>query len=411
MKYGALVALLLVMVCIALSGCVGPSTTSPESKDIVIGVLVPLTGDWSSKGQNFNAAIALAAQDTNASLAASGSPERVRLLVEDTATDPAVAQVKIKKLYDAGAHIVVGPATSAEITAVKNWADQHGIVILGYASTSPALSIPGDNVYRLVPDDTRQGEAMAAFMNRSGTRIVIPVVRNDTWGTNLLTATKTRFEKNGGIVTQGYRFEPGTRDYTTIIRNLSQEVAAAQQQYGTSAVGVYAIGFDELVPLFVSAGSDPVLESVRWFGSDGSAKADALIQNTSAARFVARTGFSAPVYGVEKETAPLVNVTQRIEAMTGSEPDGYSLAAYDAMAIAARSLLMSHGASYEQLKNSVEFTADYYYGITGYTKFVASGDRAYAVYPFWAVKDQNGTYAWEQIAVYKSDPDQPGSFV
>ena len=118
-----------------------------------------------------------------------------------------------------------------------------------------------------------------------------------------------------------------------------------------------------------------------------------------------------PVYGVEKETAAIVNVTQRIEAMTGSEPDGYSLAAYDATAIAARSLLMSRDASYEQLKNSVEFTADYYYGITGYTKFVASGDRAYAVYPFWAVKDRNGTYVWERIALYKSDPDQPGSFV
>ncbi len=411
MKHEALVALLLVMLCIALSGCVEPSTTSPASKDIVIGVLVPLTGDWSSKGQNFNAAIAFAVQDTNASLASSGSQERVRLLVEDTATDPAVAQEKIKKLYDAGAHIVVGPATSAEITSVKDWADQHGMVILGYASTSPALSIPGDNVFRLVPDDTRQGEAMAAFMSRSGTRIVIPVVRNDNWGTNLLTATKTRFEKNGGIVTQGYRFEPGTRDYTAIIRNLSTDVAAAQQQYGTSAVGVYAIGFDELVPLFASAGSDPVLGSVRWFGSDGSAKADALIRNASAARFAAKTGFSAPVYGVEKETASIVNVTQRIEAMTGSEPDGYSLAAYDATAIAARSLLMSRGASYDQLKNSVEFTADYYYGITGYTKFVASGDRAYAVYPFWGVKDRNGMYVWERIALYKSDPDQPGSFV
>jgi branched-chain amino acid transport system substrate-binding protein len=411
MKHGAIIALFLIVAGIVFSGCLGQQTPSPASKDIVIGVLVPLTGDWSSKGQNFNAAIALAAQDTNASLASSGSPERVRILVENTATDPAVAQAKIKKLYDAGAHIVVGPATSAEITAVKDWADQHSMVILGYASTSPALSIPGDNVFRLVPDDTRQGEAMAAFMNRSGTRIVIPVVRNDTWGTNLHTATKTRFETNGGIVTHGYRFEPGTRDYTSIIRNLSTDVAAAQQQYGTSAVGVYAIGFDELVPLFASAGSDPVLGSVRWFGSDGSAKADALIQNASAARFAEKTGFSAPVYGVEKETASIVNVTQRIEVMTGSEPDGYSLAAYDATAIAARSLLMSRDASYEQLKNAVEFTADYYYGITGYTKFVASGDRAYAVYPFFAVKDRNGTYAWKQIAVYKSDPDQPGSFV
>jgi hypothetical protein len=42
---------------------------------------------------------------------------------------------------------------------------------------------------------------------------------------------------------------------------------------------------------------------------------------------------------------------------------------------------------------------------------VASGDRAYAVYPFWTIQDYNGTYAWERIATYKSDPDQPGRFV
>ena len=105
MKHGAIIALLLIVAGIVFSGCLGQQTPSPASKDIVIGVLVPLTGDWSSKGQNFNAAIALAAQDTNTSLASSGSPERIRILVENTATDPAVAQEKIKKLYDAGAHL------------------------------------------------------------------------------------------------------------------------------------------------------------------------------------------------------------------------------------------------------------------------------------------------------------------
>ena len=76
-----------------------PSGT--KSNDIVIGVLVPLTGDWSSKGQNFNAAIALAAEDTNANLASTGSVKKIRLLVEDTGTDPAVAAEKIKKLQAA----------------------------------------------------------------------------------------------------------------------------------------------------------------------------------------------------------------------------------------------------------------------------------------------------------------------
>jgi len=410
MRYGAIGAVILLITGIVICGCLGTSQGTQKSKDLVIGALVPLTGDWSSKGQNFNAAINLAVQDSNAQLASAGSPIRVKLLVEDTGTDPAIALQKIKKLHDAGVRIVVGPASSAEIAHVKDWADQNNMVILGYASTSPSLSIANDNVFRLVPDDTRQGEAMSAYLNKSGIRVIIPVVRNDVWGTNLLSATKTRFEKNGGIVSEAYLMDPGARDFTHVVPDLSARVAAAQHQYGNTTVGVYVIGFDEVVPLLYSAADYPPLASVKWFGSDGSAEIDALLKNASAARFAAKTGFYNPLYGVEDESAGFLDVKERIRAMTKSEPDGYSLAAYDAAAIAARSLMISDDATYEQLKRSVELNAGNYYGITGWTKFVQSGDRAYAVYHFWAVKMNNGTATWEQVARYQSDPDQQGRF-
>jgi branched-chain amino acid transport system substrate-binding protein len=410
MRSGAAAAVMLVIIAAMAGGCLGTAPAPQASKDIVVGALVPLTGDRGSEGRNFDAAITLAVQDTNANLAAGGSPRRVRLLVEDTATDPAVAAEKIRKLQEAGARVVVGPATSAEMTRVKDWADQHGMVLLGYAATSPDLSVPGDNVFRLVPDDTRQGEAMAAYLNRSGIRVIVPVVRNDVWGTGLLAATRARFEKNGGHVTRGYLFGPGTGDFAPIVHNLSADVAAAQREYGGTGAGVYAVGFEEVVPLLSSAAGDPVLASVRWFGSDGSAKLAALTDNVSAARVAAKTGFSNPLYSVEEESGGLTGVRDRIRAVTGTEPDAYQFAAYDAAAIAARSLLISDGASYDQLKNSVAFTADYYYGITGWTGFVESGDRAYAVYRFWTVRSDNGTYTWERTARFESDPDRPGRF-
>ena len=409
MKSGMLFVVALLITSVILSGCTGPPPIT-KSKEIVIGALVPLTGDWSSKGLNFNAAIALAANDTNANLATIGSGRKVRLLVEDTGTDPTVAIEKIKKLHQEGARIIVGPATSAELAGVKDWADQQGIIVISYGSTSPALSIAGDNVFRLVPDDTRQGEAMAGYLDRSGIRVIIPVVRNDTWGKGLLSATKTRFEQNGGVVMNGYFFEPGSRDFTPILADLSPQVNAAQQQYGNNSVGVYSIGFDEMVPLLSGATDYPPLETVLWFGSDGAAKTDAVTKNASAAYFAEKTGFYSPVYGEENESGGPLDVKPRVQAMTGVAPDPYSLAAYDATAIAARSLLNSEDASYEQLKKAVEHTASYYYGVTGWTKFIASGDRAYAVYGFWMVKTVNGTPTWVQVARFQSDPGQPGRF-
>jgi branched-chain amino acid transport system substrate-binding protein len=409
MKSRALFAVVLLIAGVILCGCTGlPSGT--KSKDVVIGVLVPLTGDWSSKGQNFNAAIALAAEDTNADLATTGSGKKVRLVVEDTGTDPLVAAEKIKKLQQEGARIVVGPASSEEIASVKDWADQHGVIIIGYGSTAPALSVPGDNVFRLVPDDRRQAEAMARYLDRSGVRVIIPVVRNDTWGKGLLNATKTLFEQNGGVVLNGYLFGPGTRDFSLVLTDLSAQVTAAQQKYGNNSVGVYAIGFDEMVPLLSGASGYPPLAAVPWFGSDGAAKSDSLTKNASAARFAEITGFYSPVYGEEDESGEFQDVKDRIQAMTGSAPDPYSLAAYDATVIAARSLLNSEDASYDQLKKAVELTAGNYYGVTGWTKLIGSGDRAYAVYGFWTVRSINGTPTWVHVARFQGNPGQPGHF-
>jgi len=409
MKTGAFFLVIFVVTGVILCGCMG-SPAGTKSKDAVIGVLVPLTGDWSSKGQDFNAAIELAAEDTNANLASTGSGKKVRLLVEDTGTDPAIAAEKIKKLQREGVRIVVGPASSAEMASVKDWADQHGIILIGYASTSPALSVPGDNVFRLVPDDTRQGEAMSGYLEKSGVRVIIPVARNDTWGKGLLNATKSRFEQNGGVVLNGYLFEPGTRDFTPVLESLSTQVTSADAQYGNHSVGVYAIGFDEMVPLLSGAGSYPALSTVQWFGNDGAAKTEALTKNVSAAHFAEVTGFYSPIYGEEEESGGFADVRQRILTKTGIEADPYSLAAYDATAIAARSLLNSEDSSYDQLKKAVELTAGYYYGVTGWTKFIESGDRAYAVYGFWTIKTVNGTPVWVQVARFESEPGQPGHF-
>jgi branched-chain amino acid transport system substrate-binding protein len=251
---------------------------------------------------------------------------------------------------------------------------------------------------------------MAGYLDRSGIRVIIPVVRNDMWGNGLLNATKTRFEQAGGVVMTGERFEPNTRDFSHVLGDLSAQVTTAQQKYGNNSVGVYAIGFDEMVPLLSGAEGYPPLTTVQWFGSDGSAKTDAITKNASAARFAETTGFYSPVYGEEDEEGGFADVKQRIQATTGSAPDPYSLAAYDATAIAARALQNSDDASYDQLKKAVELTAGYYYGVTGWTKFVGSGDRAYAVYGFWTVKTVNSTPTWVQVARFQSDPGQPGHF-
>lgn len=81
-----------------------------------------------------------------------------------------------------------------------------------------------------------------------------------------------------------------------------------------------------------------------------------------------------------------------------------------AAAIAARSLIIMDNTTQEQLKNSVELMTRYFCGITGWTKFSQSGDRAYAVCHFWTVRMNNDTATWEQVARYQSIPLEQAGF-
>jgi ABC-type branched-subunit amino acid transport system substrate-binding protein len=60
-------------------------------KSVTIGALLPLTGAWSSVGESGDAAEKIAINDVNQYFSKSNSNIRIRLLVDDTRTDPATS--------------------------------------------------------------------------------------------------------------------------------------------------------------------------------------------------------------------------------------------------------------------------------------------------------------------------------
>ena len=76
-------------------------------------------------------------------------------------SSPEGALEAIKQLHSVGAKIIVGPAFGATVNATKEYADANNITLISYSSTSSSLSIEGDNLFRLVPDDTYQGKIVA----------------------------------------------------------------------------------------------------------------------------------------------------------------------------------------------------------------------------------------------------------
>jgi ABC-type branched-subunit amino acid transport system substrate-binding protein len=387
---------------------------------ILIGALLPLTGTLSSFGESAEASLRLAVDDVNNQLAKSGSSSRVGLVIEDTKTDPNVAREKLMDLASKGIRIVIGPATSANVAAVKEYADENGILIVSSSSTAPSLAIPNDNVFRFVPDDTHQAEALSKKMWDEGTRVVIPIWRTDVFGNNLQSLLKEKFEKLGGKVVDGIGYDPPVGNFAASLhrinfivweqelRSLTQKVNDAVKQYGADKVGVYIVAFDEIVPIMIQANRHEALQSVRWYGSDGSVQHEGLIKNIEAAEFAVKTNFLSPIYGVEASDS-FKELEERIVEEIDRVPRSYAEVIYDEFWVAALTLSNYNGTHKDDigsLREAFINTTNSYIGVTGRTELNDAGDKKYGSYDFWAIrplsKDVNnkGSFEWTNVAAY-----------
>jgi len=389
---------------------------------VTLGALLSINGASSSVGESEEAGLKLAVRDVNDYFSKTNSDIRIGLVVEDTHTDPSKCLEELRDLASKGIRIVVGPSTSAELQQVRDYANNNGIILLSPSSTSPSLSMIGDNIFRLVPDDTHQAQALAVQMWKDGIRVVVPIWRTDVYGNGLVSTMKEDFMKLGGTVVDGVGYFPPIGHFSTSLNrinliiwnqqlsSLSSKLIQAIDQYGANKVGVYLVAFDEVVPILIQAQDHPEFSRVKWYGSDGTALNNGLIKNIDAAIFAEKTAFLNPIYSVQPTNTNSTrynDVQSEIQNMIGRIPRSYASVAYDSLWLAA---LTENAALRTMMPNDVNFLkktfvhiANSYSGITGNTALNAAGDRSSGNYDFWAIKQgSNGAFTWQLVNKYRS---------
>ena len=380
-------------------GAGGQSARLHSQREFRVGVLVSLTGSWSSLGQNTVAALQIAAKQLEATARTQHGGYRFRLLVRDTQLDPSLALAAIKDLDKRGVKIVIGPQSSAEVAMIKPYADAHNMLVISQGSTASSLAIPGDNIFRFCPNDTREAEPIVALMWHDGIRTIVPLWRNDAGNNGLHDSVQAAFESLGGAVTPGYRYEPTTTDFSAATAAVAAQVGATANP---STTAVYLAAFDEVVNVFQSAQGNATLSATAWYGSDGVALSAALLTDSTAAAFAANAGYPNPIFGLDDALqSKWQPISDAIEARTGITPDAFALSAYDALFVVQRALQNSGGTKiFGNFKAAFVNEANAYVGITGSTALDSAGDRLNGNFDFWAVRLENGSYDWVRIGSY-----------
>jgi branched-chain amino acid transport system substrate-binding protein len=388
---------------LALCVACGDDSTAPAGPDhLVVGALLSLTGPGRTLGQTSEAVLQLGADDLNAQLSGDGSPTRVSVRVEDTGLDPARALDRLRTLAGEGVQIFIGPQSSSEVAALKPFADSAGVILLSQGSTASSLSILDDNVFRLVPDDSHEGQAVVALLAEDGIQTVVPLWREDAGNQGLHDAVETQFQAQGGTVTAGDHYPPGTTDFSARLQAIKSQIDEAVAASGAGAVAVYLAAFEESSAIFAQASEDPAFAQVRWYGGDGTVQSAAVVADPTSAAFAAATAFRAPTYGLGDELLQQdAGLIGTIADRSGFPPDAFTLAAYDALHVATLAAAAVGLGDIGTYRSELFTQAGAYTGATGATALNPAGDRAVGDYDFYQVCGGTTPF-WQRVTAYEA---------
>ena len=395
--FAKLLSALLVVSTLSVFGCNmggGGGGEDPVDADVRIGALLDLSGDASGSDQYVEQVILQAQEDAKALGVVLG------IEVRDTGGNPEQAAQQMQALLDSGVRVFVGPSSSSQAQAVLPVANAAGALVVSESSTAQSLAIPNDALYRMCPTSFVEVQATSDLIVSQGLRAIVTVNRADVGNTELVTALRPKLSAAGIALAPPivYSSNHGS-DFSDVAQAIGDAVTAAGG--AASGVGVYVAGFDEVADLFADARGVPALQGVPFFGSDGVSQNPDIVTSAGPAFFSAEAdGVPSPNLGIP---ADKLDDAQRIMSGTGQTmPDGFALAAYDAVMIMANAFISdpAFGTGGPDDRKAFARAANGYSGVTGVIQLNSAGDRASAAYTFWGVCYVNGLHNWYGVGAW-----------
>ena len=292
-----------------------PGTTAgtvPADDELVIGLLVPESGQLADIADAMAAPTELAVEQINAAGGVDG--REVRVVRADDGADPDVARDSLDRLVEVdGAHVVVGPSSSTTTRGIMDEIRVAGVPVCSgsaYAADLDEASSDGF-FFRTAPPDELQAAALAQVIAADGRTNVAILARSDAYGDDLGDAVLAELGLAGvpvnmvvhhdvdGIgatesVAEALAVGPDavvivgfTTDGTAVLRELIAQGA------GPDTIGVYAT--DGLRSVDLAASVDPDPARVAGLGGVAPATAPTGIESPFGEAFAAVAVDGAPV--------------------------------------------------------------------------------------------------------------------
>jgi branched-chain amino acid transport system substrate-binding protein len=375
-----------------------PPSSTDLSKTVTIGALLDLTGELAAYSQDNVQTVEKAILDFNNNLKAKGENWTLALQIEDTKSDPDVALEKLKQLDEAGINLVVGIESSDELANLKEYADEHNILLISPFSTAPFLAVADDSILRFALDDTKQAYAIARLMINEGITEIATIWRGNMWGQELESYTTRYFKDLGGHVEGSVRYNHlKTGNFSYEIQKLAQWANSMVDRVGPEKAAILYIGFSETAQIFNEASQFEVLSQVRSFGTDGAFGIEEITQNPTTSQFAEKTKYLSPIISTP-ETAK----SAEVESHFTNPLSTYALGLYDSVWAVGLAIQRGQSSDTEMVKALVPVILSGYEGALGEIRLNVAGDIEEGNYQFCTVESGK----WVEYTVYSAATDE-----
>jgi branched-chain amino acid transport system substrate-binding protein len=220
--------------------------------EVVLGALLPLSGDTSAYGANAQNAIELAVSQANAAGGIGG--QRIRVVYGDTQADPDVGTAAFDELVEnTSLSAVIGPMSSPVAMAVAPLCEEQHVVVISPSASNPDLTSAGDYIFRDCLSDREEGVALADLaFDTLGYKAAALFYIDNAYGQGLADVFADRFEASDGTLVARETFEQDATSYDESLANIAAAdpdviVLIGYAQTGQILVDARAAGLNQQV--------------------------------------------------------------------------------------------------------------------------------------------------------------------
>lgn len=353
MKTNKIAYLLIVLMLITsiFTGCAGAG----EADTIKLGVIGPLTGDYSMYGTAVANAAQLAADEINAAGGIDG--KQVEIIAYDSKGDKTEAVNAYNRLRDQDEIVaLIGGTFSGTTLSIKEIAKADNMPVLSPTATNGEVTLDAANIFRACYTDPYQGSTAAVFAasELGATKAAVLYNVEDPYSEGLAIAFNETFGESG-TVTNYEGYTKNDADFRAILTKIAAEEPDVLflPDY-IAKVGVILSQVEELGLNVVAIGGD------GWDGIEGDYAA------------VAEGHYFANHYAKTDEAAIVQDFISAYEAEFEASPNALAALAYDSTFI-MKAAIESAGSTDSQAIIDALAATDLG-GVTGHVVFDTNGD-------------------------------------